>query len=456
MISTRLAGVLLQKSQCPSLVLHAISAARLVDIAPLESIKLSCPGSSLLQENSSRDIVQSWSRAKGSDANRGGSSSHDCNALPLCLSQGPASRAQQFVCLPARIGLSAPSRSFSSAGSRAFAESAHAPSKAQPVSWRDFEDIGVWSIDEEPLPSAAGERTRGESKTSSTPPFASGGFVDSRAETAPGERKANSVTTLQLKTSNGGFLREESGEGGEELDSSSSRSKASGARLGGDSQESGDQSVTWRDFEDLGSWVVDEAGRNKAEENPTKRSASQQNRAKASSDSVTAALQSKTPPAKSKKKSKQREMVYIEGSLIQLPKPKGPPLTDEEMALSFFDLCQLPSLRGVENVDDFLKLSDEDLLRQCEVGTARGSGKGGQKRNKTESKVQLRHIPTGLTAASDKTRSQHVNKKKALEALQEKIALKGRTAKQRSGTQVRDSHAVTPAPVICQTDSAGC
>lgn len=43
----------------------------------------------------------------------------------------------------------------------------------------------------------------------------------------------------------------------------------------------------------------------------------------------------------------------------------------------------------------------------------RGTGPGGQKRNKTESKVRCVHKESGATGESDETRSQHENKKLA-------------------------------------------
>lgn len=50
-----------------------------------------------------------------------------------------------------------------------------------------------------------------------------------------------------------------------------------------------------------------------------------------------------------------------------------------------------------------------------------GSGKGGQKINKTNSKVQLTHIPTGLVVTSQATRSRDQNRKIAREILAMKI-----------------------------------
>ena len=73
--------------------------------------------------------------------------------------------------------------------------------------------------------------------------------------------------------------------------------------------------------------------------------------------------------------------------------------------------------------DATLHLSDEALARECEIDRLRGSGPGGQKRNKTESLVRVRHRPTGLIAKAGESRSQHENKAKALRRLRERVAL---------------------------------
>ena len=63
------------------------------------------------------------------------------------------------------------------------------------------------------------------------------------------------------------------------------------------------------------------------------------------------------------------------------------------------------------------RLTEEQLLAQCEVDTYRASGPGGQKRNKTSSAVRLRHLPTNLIVIAEESRSQHENKANALRRL---------------------------------------
>jgi hypothetical protein len=69
-----------------------------------------------------------------------------------------------------------------------------------------------------------------------------------------------------------------------------------------------------------------------------------------------------------------------------------------------------------------LRLADEALLAQCTLDRFRGSGPGGQKRNKTESAVRLRHRPTALSATASESRSQHENRRRALRRLRQRLA----------------------------------
>ena len=71
----------------------------------------------------------------------------------------------------------------------------------------------------------------------------------------------------------------------------------------------------------------------------------------------------------------------------------------------------------------------ERLLRQCDVETYRSSGPGGQKKNKTESSVRVRHRPTGLVRIATESRSQARNRITALERMYR--ALEARARRQR-------------------------
>lgn len=63
-------------------------------------------------------------------------------------------------------------------------------------------------------------------------------------------------------------------------------------------------------------------------------------------------------------------------------------------------------------------INEEDIEEKFIKG---GSGPGGQKINKTNSKVQLKHIPTGIVVTNQLSRSQETNRKRAREILAEKI-----------------------------------
>lgn len=66
----------------------------------------------------------------------------------------------------------------------------------------------------------------------------------------------------------------------------------------------------------------------------------------------------------------------------------------------------------------------------CEITTCRGSGPGGQKRNKTESAVQVKHRRTGLIVRCDTERSQQQNKATALALLRSRLEARHHEANQ--------------------------
>lgn len=54
---------------------------------------------------------------------------------------------------------------------------------------------------------------------------------------------------------------------------------------------------------------------------------------------------------------------------------------------------------------------------QLEISYYKGSGSGGQKKNKTSSGVRIKHIPTGMVAQCDENREQSKNKQVAFKKL---------------------------------------
>ena len=94
--------------------------------------------------------------------------------------------------------------------------------------------------------------------------------------------------------------------------------------------------------------------------------------------------------------------------------------------------------------DAVLSLDDDALVALCRLDTFRGSGPGGQKRNKTSSGVRVTHGPSNCAAAATVHRSQRHNLRDALRSLRLEIAF-----------MVRRESPATPMPPACTPAMAG-
>ena len=76
--------------------------------------------------------------------------------------------------------------------------------------------------------------------------------------------------------------------------------------------------------------------------------------------------------------------------------------------------------------NEWLRLSDEALLRQCREEHYKASGPGGQRRNKVQTANKLHHPLSGITAQSHDSRSLQENRVRAVHRLRERIAVEVR------------------------------
>jgi len=78
----------------------------------------------------------------------------------------------------------------------------------------------------------------------------------------------------------------------------------------------------------------------------------------------------------------------------------------------------------------------EALEKQVIVETYRSSGPGGQRKNKTETAVRLKHLPSGITVTATEHRFQSHNRRLAFERLRERLVRLNRPRKRRIPTSV--------------------
>lgn len=77
----------------------------------------------------------------------------------------------------------------------------------------------------------------------------------------------------------------------------------------------------------------------------------------------------------------------------------------------------------------------ERLARDCEITPFKSSGPGGQKKNKTESSVRVKHLPSGITRIATESRSQRRNRELALERVWKELRRRSARPKPRVATR---------------------
>jgi protein subunit release factor B len=75
------------------------------------------------------------------------------------------------------------------------------------------------------------------------------------------------------------------------------------------------------------------------------------------------------------------------------------------------------------------------LARECTITAFRSSGPGGQKKNKVESSVRVRHLPSGIVRIATESRSQARNRALALARVLEELRRRARRPRPRKATR---------------------
>lgn len=88
------------------------------------------------------------------------------------------------------------------------------------------------------------------------------------------------------------------------------------------------------------------------------------------------------------------------------------PFGNGKLHTSFLEVQVLPVLT---------KTTFNILKKDLRIDTYRGSGAGGQHRNKTDSAVRIVHLPTGIVSTCEGERSQHHNKDTAMNKLHSEL-----------------------------------
>lgn len=93
------------------------------------------------------------------------------------------------------------------------------------------------------------------------------------------------------------------------------------------------------------------------------------------------------------------------------------------------ELAEKPSRKGYAT-------DLQTLYGEVRVEYYRSRGPGGQRKNKKETAVRVKHLPSGVTVTAAESRYQAVNKRRAFQRLQQKLTRLNKRAKMRIPTKV--------------------